>query len=105
MRTPIIAGNWKMHKTADESVAFVRELAPTLAPYTSVERVVCPTFVALVGVAEALRGTGIQVGAQNVSAAVAGAYTSQIAIGMLEGLADYVLIGHSEVRQYLVRNR
>ncbi|HYO89689.1 MAG TPA: triose-phosphate isomerase [Candidatus Limnocylindrales bacterium] len=101
MRTPIIAGNWKMHKTADESVAFVQALAPALAPYSSVERVVCPTFVALVGVAEALRGTGIKVSAQNVSAAVAGAYTSQIAVGMLEGLAEYVLIGHSEVRQYL----
>lgn len=101
MRTPIIAGNWKMHKTAAESVAFVRDLAPALAPYTPAERVVCPTFVALTGVAEALRGSGIAVGAQNVSAAISGAYTSQIAIGMLEGLVEYILIGHSEVRQYL----
>lgn len=101
MRIPVIAGNWKMHKTADESVAFVHALAPALAPYTTVERVVCPTFVALAGVANALQGTGIKVGAQNVSAAVAGAYTSQIAIGMLQGLAEYVIIGHSEVRQYL----
>jgi triosephosphate isomerase len=101
MRTPIIAGNWKMHKTADESVAFVRDLAPALAPYPSVERVVCPTFMALVGVAEALRGTDIRVGAQNVSAAVIGAYTSQIAVGMLKGIVEYVIIGHSEVRQYL----
>lgn len=101
MRIPVIAGNWKMHKTADESVAFVHALAPALAPYTTVERVVCPAFVALAGVANALQGTGIKVGAQNVSAAVAGAYTSQIAIGMLQGLAEYVIIGHSEVRQYL----
>jgi triosephosphate isomerase len=90
-----------MHKTAAESVAFVKELAPALDPYTAVERVVCPTFVALAGVAEALRGTGVQVGAQNVSAAESGAYTSQIAVGMLKGLVDYVIIGHSEVRQYL----
>ena len=51
MRTPIIAGNWKMHKTVAESVAFVRELAPRLAPFIGVERVVCPTFVALASVA------------------------------------------------------
>ena len=101
MRTPIIAGNWKMHKTAAESVAFVHELAPALAAYAIVERVVCPTFVALAGVADALRGTGVMVGAQNVSTAESGAYTSQIAVGMLEGLAEYVIIGHSEVRQYL----
>lgn len=101
MRTPIIAGNWKMHKTAAESVAFVKELAPALAPYSRAEHVVCPTFVALAGVAEALRGTEVKVGAQNVSSAESGAYTSQIAVGMLEGLAEYVIIGHSEVRQYL----
>ena len=101
MRTPIIAGNWKMHKTADESVAFVNELAPALAPFSGAERVVCPTFVALKGVADALSGTDVKVGAQNVSTAESGAYTSQIAVGMLKGLAEYVIIGHSEVRQYL----
>ena len=101
MRTPIIAGNWKMYKTAAESVAFVKELAPALAPYAAAERVVCPTFVALAGVAEALQGTGVKVGAQNVSTAESGAYTSQIAVGMLKGLVEYVIIGHSEVRQYL----
>ena len=57
MRTPIIAGNWKMHKTLAESVEFVRALAPRLAEYGSVERVVCPTFVSLAAVADALRGT------------------------------------------------
>jgi triosephosphate isomerase (TIM) len=101
MRTPIIAGNWKMHKTAAESVNFVAELAPALAPYMAAERVVCPTFVALTGVAQALRGTSVKIGAQNVSTAENGAYTSQIAVGMLEGLVEYVIIGHSEVRQYL----
>ncbi len=101
MRTPIIAGNWKMHKTAAESVGFVQQLAPALAPYGNTERVVCPTFVALTGVAEALRGSGLKVGAQNVSTAESGAYTSQIAVNMLEGLVEYVIVGHSEVRQYL----
>ena len=60
MRTPIIAGNWKMFKTVQESVDFVKELAPRLAPFDGVEMVVCPTFVALVGVADALKGTGVR---------------------------------------------
>lgn len=101
MRTPIIAGNWKMFKTLTESVDFVRALAPALAPYTSVERVVCPTFVALAGVHDALRNTDIKVGAQNVHWEAQGAFTSQIAPPMLQGLAEYVIIGHSECRQYL----
>ncbi|MCC6617222.1 MAG: triose-phosphate isomerase [Anaerolineae bacterium] len=101
MRTPIIAGNWKMHKTLDESVAFVRELAPRLEPFAGVERVVCPTFVSLAAAADALRGTPIKVGAQNVSHEEKGAFTSQIAPDMLAGLVEYVIIGHSECRQYL----
>jgi triosephosphate isomerase len=101
MRTPIIAGNWKMFKTRDEAVAFVNELAPRLESFSNVERVVCPTFVALSSVADALAGTSVKVGAQNVHWEENGAYTSQIAPGMLEGLAEYVIIGHSECRQYL----
>jgi triosephosphate isomerase len=101
MRTPIIAGNWKMNMTVDESVAFARDLAPRLATYTGVERVLCPTYVALAGVANVLQGTSIKVGAQNVSAKEKGAYTSQIAANMLVGLAEYVIIGHSECREYL----
>jgi triosephosphate isomerase len=101
MRVPIIAGNWKMFKTVAESVAFVRELAPRLEPFANVERVVCPPFVALPPVADALRGTGIGVGAQNVHWENQGAFTSQISPVMLLGIADYVIVGHSEVRQYL----
>lgn len=101
MRTPIIAGNWKMFKLLAESVAFVGELSPRLAALTSVERVVCPTFVALASVAEALRGSGIKVGAQSVHWEAQGAFTSQISPWMLQGLAEYVIIGHSECRAYL----
>jgi triosephosphate isomerase (TIM) len=101
MRTPIIAGNWKMFKTVQESVDFVKELAPKLVPFSGVEQVVCPTFVALAGVVEALKGSPIKVGAQNVHWEEDGAYTSQIAPRMLQGLAEYVIIGHSECRQYL----
>ncbi len=101
MRKPIIAGNWKMYKTLAESVSFVNELTPALAARTGVERVVCPTFVALAAVAEALKNTGIGVGAQNVHWETQGAFTSQISPTMLQGLAEYVIIGHSEARAYL----
>ncbi len=100
MRTPIIAGNWKMYKTPAEAVAFVKELAPQLAPYKSVERVVCPTFVCLPGVREALAGTEIGVGAQNVYWEDQGAFTGEVSPPMLAGLVDYVIIGHSERRGY-----
>ncbi|MEL6148041.1 MAG: triose-phosphate isomerase [Chloroflexota bacterium] len=101
MRTPIIAGNWKMHKTVDESVAFVTELLPAISDYTNVDRVVAPTFIALKPVADVLGGSGIGVSAQNIHWEESGAYTSQVAPAMLTGIAEYVIIGHSEVRAYL----
>ncbi len=65
MRTPIIAGNWKMYKTPAESVAFAQELIPRLTAFSTVERVICPTFLALVGVGVALQNTALKLGAQN----------------------------------------
>lgn len=100
MRTPIIAGNWKMYKTPQEAVDFVHAIKDGLAPLTAAERVVCPPYVALPGVKAAVAGTGILVGAQDVHWEDEGAYTSQIAPGMLEGLVTYVIIGHSETRAY-----
>jgi triosephosphate isomerase len=100
MRKPILAGNWKMNKTPAEAVEFVRQLLPLVAPYGGVEAVVCPPFVALAGVAEALRGTPVGVGAQNLHWAVSGAYTGEVSAPMLAGWVDYVIIGHSERRQY-----
>ena len=101
MRTPIIAGNWKMHKTVDESVAFVKELVPALIPYTGVDRVIAPSFVALSGVADALKGTGIKMSAQNAHWEDSGAFTSQVSPIMLQSFVEYVIIGHSECRAYL----
>jgi triosephosphate isomerase (TIM) len=101
MRKPIIAGNWKMYKTVSESVAFAHELAQQLAPYSGVERVVCPPFISLSVVSQALKGTDIRTGAQNVHWEAQGAFTSQISPPMLQGLAEYVIIGHSECRAYL----
>jgi triosephosphate isomerase len=101
MRKPIIAGNWKMFKTLPEAVSFVHMLAPRLAALHGVERVVCPGYVALAAVADALKGTEIRVGAQSVHWEAQGAFTSQISPVMLQGLVDYVIIGHSECRAYL----
>jgi triosephosphate isomerase len=100
MRKPILAGNWKMNKTPAEAVEFVRALRPLVLRYPQVETVVCPPFVALPTVADALRGVAIGVGAQNVHWAENGAYTGEVSASMLAGLAQYVVIGHSERRQY-----
>jgi triosephosphate isomerase len=101
MRTPIIAGNWKMHKSPAESEAFVQDLLPALAPYSQVESVVIPTYTALAGVQAALAGSSLHLGAQDIHHEEQGAYTSSIAASMLVGLVEYVIVGHSETRQYL----
>lgn len=101
MRTPVIAGNWKMHKSVDESVRFAQELVPRLAAYGSVERVVAPTFLALHAVARALRGSDLGVSAQDAHYEAQGAFTAQVSAAMLQGLAQYAIIGHSECRAWL----
>jgi triosephosphate isomerase len=100
MRKPILAGNWKMNKTPAEAVEFVKHLQPLVAPYDGVEAVVCPPFLALAGVSEALRGTALGVGAQNMHWADNGAYTGEVSAPMLKGWVDYIIIGHSERRQH-----
>ena len=101
MRKPILAGNWKMNRTPAEAVEFVRALQPKLAPYLAqVETVVCPPFVCLPAVADALAEGKIGIGAQNMHWAENGAYTGEVSAAMLKGLAGYVIIGHSERRQY-----
>ncbi len=101
MRKPILAGNWKMNKTPAEAVEFVRALQPKLADYVAqVETVVCPPFVCLLAVADVIVGVEIGVGAQNMHWAENGAYTGEVSAAMLKGIAGYVIIGHSERRQY-----
>ena len=100
MRTPIIAGNWKMNKTAVEAVAFVREIRNGLNQIEGVDKVVCPPFVALPGVYDALQATKIGIGAQNMHFAESGAYTGECAPNMLTPFCQYVIIGHSERREY-----
>jgi len=101
MRTPIIAGNWKMHKNVSESTQFAIELAPKLAEFKGVERVVAPTFLSLAAVADVLIETEISVAAQDAHYEESGAFTSEVSAAMLNGLAEYAIIGHSECRAYL----
>ncbi len=99
-RTPLMAGNWKMHKTVPEAVALARDLRRALAGVQGVEVLVLPPFVSLWQVAEVLRGSPIQVGAQNVWFEDAGAFTGEISPTMLAGWCQAVLLGHSERREH-----
>ena len=98
MRIPFIAGNWKMHKTIEEAVALARELGAALDDVVGCDVAVCPPFPALAAVREALVGSVIGLGAQNMHWEEQGAFTGAVSPRMLEGLCDYVIIGHSERR-------
>jgi triosephosphate isomerase len=100
MRVPIIAGNWKMNTTVSEAVKLVGEMKPLLDPINNVEKVVCPPFVSLTSVKETLKGSSVKLGAQNMYFEEKGAYTGEISPLMLAGLCEYVILGHSERRQY-----
>ena len=100
MRKPFIAGNWKMHKTVAEALETVRALQPLVQDIESVDIAVCPPFTALYAVSQALRGTNILVGAQNMFWEEQGAYTGEISPRMLKELVPLVIIGHSERRKY-----
>jgi len=100
-RTPIIAGNWKMNKSVSDSVEFVKELAPKIESYNDVERIVSPTFLSIVSVADVLKDSAVQVSAQDAHWEESGAFTSEVSVNMLTNYVDYVIIGHSECRAYL----
>lgn len=100
MRTIIIAGNWKMNTTLDEAVALVKDIRGKLDEADGVVKIVCPPFISLAAVRDIIKGSPVKLGAQNVFYAAKGAYTGEISPVMLAGLCDYVIIGHSERRQY-----
>jgi triosephosphate isomerase len=100
-RKLIIAGNWKMNKTVAEALDLVADLKRELKDVKEIDIVVCPPFTALSEVSKAILDSNLRLGAQNMSEHLSGAYTGEIAAGMLkEFSARYVILGHSERRQY-----
>jgi len=98
MRKPFIAGNWKMHKTIGEAVALAQELRAALEGVAGCDIAICPPFPALAAVREALAGSAIGLGAQNMHWEEQGAFTGEVSPLILVGLCNYVIIGHSERR-------
>ena len=101
-RKTFIAGNWKMNKTAAETKALAEALKESLAKFgDTVTMAVCPTFTSLATAVEVLKGSNVKVGAQNIHWADNGAFTGEISGAMLKEIGvEYVIIGHSERRQY-----
>ncbi len=100
MRVPMSAGNWKMNTTLSEAVELVNKMLRELDEISNVEKVLCPPFVSLPTVGELIKGSSIKLGAQNLYFEEKGAYTGEISPLMLANLCEFVIIGHSERRQY-----
>jgi len=99
MRTAILAGNWKMFKTVAESLDFASLVSAPLDKVRGVEKIICAPFTTLSALSDALKGTSIKLGAQNLFWEEQGAYTGEISAVMLKELCQAVIIGHSERRQ------
>ncbi|HRY30760.1 MAG TPA: triose-phosphate isomerase [Elusimicrobiota bacterium] len=100
-RRPLIAGNWKMHKTVAESVELVQKLRESLSSVADRDILVAPPFTVLAVVAEVLKGSQITVGAQNMNDNVQGAFTGEVSGALLKDVGcSHVILGHSERRQY-----
>lgn len=101
MRTPIMAGNWKMHKTTAEAKALAAGIVEQAGGVNGVEVVLCPPFTALGAVADAIKGSGVSLGAQNCHYEAQGAFTGEVSPNfLLDFGCRYVIIAHSERRQY-----
>jgi triosephosphate isomerase len=104
MRTPLIAGNWKMNTNINQAVSLAQSMLQALDKVNIVDKVLCPPFVSLGAIKDLLGNTSIKLGAQNMYYEDKGAYTGEISPLMLVGLCDFVILGHSERRQYFAEN-
>ncbi|HET6822333.1 MAG TPA: triose-phosphate isomerase [Anaerolineales bacterium] len=100
MRTPLVAGNWKMNKTVSEARDLVSMMRAKLDEVADVGKVLCPPFIAIPALAELLSNTGIGLGAQNLHWEEKGAFTGEVSPSMVKEFCQYVIIGHSERRAY-----
>lgn len=99
-RMPFIAGNWKMNTTMEEAKQLVVQMLPDLDKVNGVEKAICPPFVSLAMAKDLTKSSSVKLGAQNIYSEEKGAYTGEISPLMLAGVCEYVIIGHSERRQY-----
>jgi triosephosphate isomerase len=99
-RTPLIAGNWKMNTNLEEAVSLIKTMQPQLHKIQGVEKVIFPPFISLMAAKGLTKGSSVKVGAQNMFFEEKGAFTGEVSPMMLADLCDYVIIGHSERRQY-----
>jgi triosephosphate isomerase (TIM) len=100
-RTPMVAGNWKMHKTVEEAEAFIGALLPRVSSAEGVDVTICPPFTALQAMVDSARGSRVAVYAQTMHEAESGAFTGEVSAPMLSEIdVDGVILGHSERRQY-----
>jgi triosephosphate isomerase (TIM) len=104
MRTPFVSGNWKMNKTASEAAAFASGMVNALRDIKGVEIVLCPPFISIAHLSNILKGSDIGLGAQNMHWETKGAFTGEIAPGMVAEFCRYVIIGHSERRKWFGEN-
>lgn len=100
MRTPFVAGNWKMNKTIAEARELVFKMSAQLREIKGVEKVLCPPSTSLMAVSALLEGSGIGLGAQNMYWEEKGAFTGELSPGMVREICGYVILGHSERRAY-----
>ena len=100
MRVPMIAGNWKMNTTVDEAIELVIKMRFELDSIDNVDKLICPPFVSLDALKTRLEGSTVKLGAQDIHYEEKGAFTGEISPQMIADLCDYVIIGHSERRQY-----
>ena len=100
MRRPLIAGNWKMNTKLEEAENLVRAMLAELDSIDGAEKVLCPPFISLAILKELTKTTSVKLGAQNMHFEDRGAYTGEISPLMLTDLCDFVILGHSERRQY-----
>ena len=100
MRVPLIAGNWKMNTTLREATELVAGMLRELDEIGNVDKVLCPPFISLAAVRELIKGSSIKLGAQNLYHEEKGAYTGEVSPMMVADLCEFVIIGHSERRQY-----
>ena len=99
-RTPFVAGNWKMNKTAAEARALINVLRDPLRGIAGVEKIVCPPFTSIFAIASLLDGSGVGLGAQDMHWEEKGAFTGEVAPNMVKEFCGYVIVGHSERRAY-----